>query len=152
MNKVLIIVGSDSDLSKMVDAAKILEGFGVEAETTISSAHRSPEQTRELVDKFQRQGGKVIICAAGMAAHLAGAVAAQFPLPVIGVPIESGILNGIDALLSTMQMPPGIPVATVAINGAKNAGILAVQILAASDKSLEEKLIKYKQKLAEAVK
>lgn len=148
MTKVLIITGSDSDLPKMADAAKILEEFGVEAETTISSAHRSPDRTKQLVDEFQKQGGKVIICAAGMAAHLAGAVAAQFPLPVIGVPIESGILNGIDALLSTMQMPPGIPVATVAINGAKNAGILAAQILATSDKELEEKLVEYKKNMA----
>ncbi len=151
MNKVLIIVGSDSDLPKMDEMKEILEEFGVEYELTISSAHRSPERTRELVDNFQQQGGKVIICAAGMAAHLAGVVAAHFPLPVIGVPIERGVLNGVDALLSTMQMPPGIPVATVAINGVKNAGLLAVQILATSDKSLEEKLIEYKKKMAAAV-
>lgn len=151
MSKVLIIVGSDSDLSKMADTAKVLEEFGVESEITISSAHRSPERTEELVENFQLQGGKVIICAAGMAAHLAGAVAAQFPLPVIGVPIEIGILNGVDALLSTMQMPPGIPVATVAINGTKNAGILAIQILATSDKQLEDKLVEYKKKMAMTV-
>ncbi|MBI2599933.1 5-(carboxyamino)imidazole ribonucleotide mutase [Candidatus Daviesbacteria bacterium] len=151
MSKVFIIVGSDSDLPKMAEATKVLEEFGIEFETTISSAHRSPDRTRELVGEFQQHGGKVIICAAGMAAHLAGAVAAQFPLPVIGVPIESGVLNGVDALLSTMQMPPGIPVATVAINGAKNAGILAVQILATSDKQLEEKLVEYKKKMAIAV-
>src|SRR3989338_9968426 len=148
MKKILVIVGSDSDLPKMDEATKILKGFGVEYELTISSAHRSPDRTEKLVDEFRKQGGKVIICAAGMAAHLAGVVAAQFPLPVIGAPMESGVLHGVDALLSTMQMPPGITVATVAINGARNAGILAVQILAVSDKNLERKLQEYKKKLA----
>lgn len=148
MKQVLIISASESDLSIMNDAGKILEEFGVEYEMTISSAHRSPERTVELVKKFQKNGGKVIIAGAGLAAHLAGAVAAHFPLPVIGVPLKSGALEGVDALLSTMQMPPGVPVATVAINGAKNAGILTVQILATSNKNLEEKLMEYKKKLA----
>ncbi len=147
MNKpiVLILIGSDSDLPLMSEAKKILDEFGVANEMTVSSAHRSPEKTKELVEKAKTEGTKVIICGAGMAAHLAGAVAARFPLPVIGVPLQSGVLNGVDALLSTMQMPPRIPVATVAINGAKNAGILAVQILAVSNSSLEEKLIEYKR-------
>lgn len=151
MNKVLIITGSDSDLPLMKDAVKVLEEFGIESETTIASAHRSPERTKELLAKAKNEGIKVIIAGAGMAAHLAGSLAAEFPLPVIGVPIESGCLGGMDALLSTMQMPPGVPVATVAINGAKNAGILAVQILATSDKNLEEKLVEYKKKLAAGV-
>lgn len=142
---VLILTGSDSDLPVMNEAVKVLEEFGVESELVVTSAHRSPEKTEELIDKAKKDGVKVIICGAGMAAHLAGTVAARFPLPVIGVPIQSGILNGVDALLSTMQMPPKVPVATVAINGAKNAGILAVQILATSDKILEEKLIEYKR-------
>lgn len=144
MKKVLIIAASKSDVSVMEEAGKILEEFGVEYEMVVSSAHRSPDQTAKTVEEFQ---GKVVIAGAGLAAHLAGAVAARFPLPVIGVPLQSGALNGLDALLATMQMPPGVPVATVAINGAKNAGILAVQILATSDKNLEKKLIEYKQKL-----
>ncbi|HBQ50367.1 TPA: 5-(carboxyamino)imidazole ribonucleotide mutase [Candidatus Daviesbacteria bacterium] len=148
MTKVLIISASESDLPVMEGAAKVLEEFGVEHEMAVSSAHRSPDRTVELVKKFHEEGGKVIIAGAGLAAHLAGAVAARFPLPVIGVPLSSGALEGIDALLATMQMPPGVPVATVAINGAKNAGFLAVQILATSDSSLEKKLIDYKQKLA----
>ncbi len=146
--KVLIITGSDSDLPVMKEAAKVLEEFGVEYEMTISSAHRSPERTEELVIDASTRGIKVIIAGAGMAAHLAGVIAARFPLPVIGVPLQSGVLSGVDALLSTMQMPSGIPVATVAINGAKNAGILAVQILATSDNDLEAKLIAYKKGLA----
>ncbi|MBU1031715.1 5-(carboxyamino)imidazole ribonucleotide mutase [Patescibacteria group bacterium] len=149
--KVLIICGSDSDLPVMNDTKKVLEEFGVEYDITISSAHRSPERTKQLVEKAKEDGVKVIIASAGMAAHLAGVVAGQFSLPVIGVPIQSGALSGIDALLSTMQMPPGVPVATVAINGAKNAGILAVQILATSDSELENKLVEYKKKLAEGV-
>lgn len=148
MNKVLIVTGSDSDLPKMEEATQVLKEFGVEYETTISSAHRSPDRTEELIENIKTKEIKVIIVGAGMAAHLAGVVASRFPLPVIGVPLESGVLNGIDALLSIMQMPSGVPVATVAINGAKNAGILAVQILATSDKSLEKKLIDYKNKLA----
>lgn len=151
MKKVLIITGSDSDLPLIKEAAKVLEEFGVGYEMTISSAHRSPERTKELIEKAKTEGIKVIIAAAGMAAHLAGVVAALFPLPVIGVPVKTESLNGVDALLSTMQMPPGVPVATVAINGAKNAGILAVQILATSDKKLEEKLVEYKKRLAQGV-
>ncbi|MBI2020545.1 5-(carboxyamino)imidazole ribonucleotide mutase [Candidatus Daviesbacteria bacterium] len=149
--KVLIISASDSDLEIMNHAAKVLDEFGVEYELTISSAHRSPERSVELVEKFYKNGGKVIICGAGLAAHLAGVVAAHFPLPVIGVPLKGGALKGLDALLATVQMPPGIPVATVGIDNAKNAGLLAVQILAVSDKNLEEKLMEYKKGLAEGV-
>lgn len=151
MTQVLIITGSDSDLGLMCDTGKVLDEFGIEYEMTISSAHRSPERTKELVEKAKNNGVKIIIAGAGMAAHLAGVIAGSFPLPVIGVPLESGSLSGVDALLSTMQMPPGIPVATVAINGAKNAGLLAVQILATSDKTLENKIIEYKKKLAEDI-
>lgn len=151
MNKVLIISASDSSLPVMSEAVKVLDEFGVEYEMTISSAHRSPQRSVELVEKFQKNGGKVIICGAGLAAHLAGVVAAYFPLPVIGVPLISGGLEGLDALLATMQMPPGVPVATVAINGAKNAGLLAVQILATSNSNLEKKLIDYKKRLAKDV-
>ncbi|HCE30583.1 MAG: Phosphoribosylamine-glycine ligase [Candidatus Daviesbacteria bacterium GW2011_GWB1_39_5] len=149
--KVLILMGSDSDFSVMSEAGKTLEEFNVEYEITVSSAHRSPERTKELVSKAKDEGVKVIIASAGLAAHLAGVVAAHFHLPVIGVPIQSGPLSGLDALLSTMQMPPGVPVATVAINGAKNAAVLAVQILATSDGALENSLIEYKKKLADAV-
>lgn len=148
MKKVLIIAASNSDLPVMEEAGKILKEFEVEHEMVVSSAHRSPEKIVDLVKKAQSEGVKIIICGAGLAAHLAGAVAGRFPLPVIGVPLKSGTLEGLDALLSTMQMPPGVPVATVAINGARNGGILAVQILATSDKSLQEKLIDYKNKLA----
>jgi len=154
MKKILIISASDSDLEVMQDAAKVVDEFGVDYELTISSAHRSPQRTVELVEKAHNDGVKVIICGAGLAAHLAGVVAAHFPLPVIGIPLKSGGLEGLgglDALLSTMQMPPGIPVATVGINGTKNAGLLAVQILATSDKNLEEKLIEYKKNLARSV-
>ena len=151
MKKVLIISASDSEIDTMKEAGKVLEEFGVEYELTISSAHRSPERTIALVDKAKVDGIKVIICGAGLAAHLAGVVAAHFPLPVIGIPLKSGPLAGVDALLATMQMPTGIPVATVGIDNAKNAGLLAIQVLATSDKSLEDKLIEYKKKLASGV-
>lgn len=151
MKKVLLISASQSDLTTMKEAEKILEEFEVDYQLTTSSAHRSPDRTVKLAKEFHAQGGKVIICGAGLAAHLAGVVAAHFPLPVIGVPLQAGVLGGLDALLATMQMPPGVPVATVAINGAKNAAILAVQILATADKKLEEKITEYKKSLAESV-
>lgn len=149
--QVLIISASDSDLATMGESAKVLEEFGVEYDLTISSAHRSPERSVKLVEKAYKDGVKVIICGAGLAAHLAGVVAAHFPLPVIGIPLKGGALNGMDSLLASVQMPPGIPVATVAIDGARNGGILAVQILATSDKKLEKKLIDFKKGLAEGV-
>lgn len=146
--QIAIILGSDSDLETMSPAAKILEEFGINYEITISSAHRSPEKTLELVKSYNEKGVKVIIAGAGLAAHLAGTIAAHFPLPVIGVPFKRGALNGIDSLFSTVQMPPGIPVATVGIDAAKNAGLLAIQILATADKNLEKKLLEYKKKMA----
>lgn len=151
MSTVLVIAASDSSLPAMNNAEKVLQEFGVDYELTISSAHRSPKRTLELVESFQKNGGKVIICGAGLAAHLAGAVAAHFPLPVIGIPLSDGPLQGLDALLATMQMPGGIPVATVGIDNSKNAALLAVQILATSDKGLEQKLMDYKKKLAQNV-
>lgn len=149
--RILIISASDSDLPVMSEAAKILEKFDIDYSITISSAHRSPARTIKIVEDAKKMGVKVIIAGASLAAHLAGIVAAHFPLPVIGIPLKSGALSGEDALFATVQMPPGIPVATVAIDGAKNAGLLAVQILATSDKSLEEKMIEFKKELAISV-
>ena len=125
MNKpiVAVILGSDSDLPAMSDTLKTIEEFNIPYELTFSSAHRSPELTIENVDRFYKEGIKVIIAAAGLAAHLAGVIAAHFPLPVIGVPMKGGAVNGVDSLYSTVQMPPGIPVATVGIDGAKNAAL-----------------------------
>lgn len=153
MKKVLvaIILGSDSDLAVMSEAAKTLEEFNINYEITISSAHRSPEATIKHIEKAYKNGIKVIIAGAGLAAHLAGVVAAHFPLPVIGVPLKGGALLGVDSLYSTVQMPPGVPVATVGIDNAKNAGLLAVQILATGDKKLEKKLLEYKNTLSEGV-
>lgn len=151
--KVLIIMGSDSDLSVMEETAKVLDEFGVPWEMRISSAHRSPRRTGELAAGAASRGVKVIIAAAGMAAHLAGVIAAETTLPVIGVPIGGGALSGVDALYAMVQMPGGIPVATMSIGkaGAKNAGILAVQILALGDEVLTERLVAYKKKLADEV-
>ena len=147
-----IIMGSDSDLGVMQDAAKALETFGVPYELTVVSAHRTPEHARAYAKNARKRGIKVIIAGAGGAAHLAGVTAAMTTLPVIGVPIKSSAMKGIDSLFSTVQMPPGVPVATVGINGAKNAGILAVQILAVSNKSYQKKLERYKKTLASSVR
>ena len=148
-----ILMGSDSDLSVMEEASKILENFGIEHEMIVTSAHRSPERTRKYVLSAPKRGIKILIAGAGSAAHLAGVVAAETTLPVIGVPIGSSELNGLDALLSTTQMPGGVSVAGMAIGkaGAKNAGVLAVQILALTDKSLHQKFLKYKKNLAKEV-
>lgn len=148
-----IVMGSDSDLEKMSEAAKVLEDFEVPFEITISSAHRSPERTLAWTEKIKAEGGQVIIAGAGRAAHLAGVIAAHTTLPVIGVPIDGGPLNGVDALYATVQMPPGIPVGTMAIGsgGARNAGIFAVQILALQYPELEEKLQAYKTKMSDGV-
>ena len=155
MSKVLvsIVMGSDSDLDVMREAAKALEDFGIEYEIDVTSAHRSPERTAEYARKAAARGVRVIIAGAGGAAHLAGVIAAHTSLPVIGVPISSTALNGLDSLLATVQMPGGIPVATVAIGkpGATNAGILAAQILALSNASLAKKLSGHKEKLANSV-
>lgn len=151
MNKVLIISASDSDLPIMFDTIKVLEEFGVAYGITLSSAHRSPGKTIKLVEQAYKDGVKVIIAGAGFAAHLAGIVAAHFPFPVIGVPLSGGPLSGLDALYATVQMPAGVPVATVGVDNVINSALLAVQILATSDKELERKLIEYKKKLAENV-
>ena len=140
MKKVGIIMGSDSDLPVVKKAVDMLESFGVPYEVRVLSAHRTPVEAAEFSKNAKANGFGAIIAAAGMAAHLAGAVAANTTLPVIGIPILSGNLGGIDALLSTVQMPTGIPVATVAVNGAGNAALLAVQILAVSDDELAQKL------------
>ena len=140
MKKVGIIMGSDSDLPVVQKAADMLEEFGVPYEMHVYSAHRTPVEAREFSISAREQGFGVIIAAAGMAAHLAGAMAAGTTLPVIGIPIKSAQLGGLDALLSTVQMPSGIPVATVAIDGAANAALLAAQILAVSDAELARKL------------
>ncbi|MEI8060491.1 MAG: 5-(carboxyamino)imidazole ribonucleotide mutase [Ferruginibacter sp.] len=138
-----IIMGSESDLDIMKGAAEMLRQFEVEPELTIVSAHRTPERLREYAQQAKSRGIKVIIAGAGGAAHLAGVIAAHTVLPVIGIPIKSSTLNGIDSLYSIVQMPPGIPVATVAINGAKNAGLLAIQIIAIGNKELQNKLLEY---------
>lgn len=146
---VLIVMGSDSDLPVMQEAADVLAQFGVPCEVRISSAHRSPARTMALASEAAGRGIRIIIAGAGMAAHLAGVVAAKTVLPVIGVPMPGGALNGVDALYSTVQMPAGIPVATMAIGkaGAKNAGIFAVQILALNDARLAEELEKYRHEM-----
>lgn len=146
-----IVMGSDSDLEVMQEAAKVLKEFGVPYEMTIISAHRTPNRAFEYSQSAVSRGLKVIIAGAGGAAHLPGVLAAMTTLPVIGVPIQSKTLNGLDSLLSMVQMPSGVPVATVAINGSKNAGLLAVQILATSDRQLEKKLIQYKKALEKSV-
>jgi 5-(carboxyamino)imidazole ribonucleotide mutase len=138
--KVLILMGSKSDLPVMEKTTALLDSYGVANKTLIRSAHRTPEATVQAVRDAETAGCQVFICAAGMAAHLAGVVASKTIKPVIGVPIASGPLQGQDALLSTVMMPPDIPVATVAVNGAKNAGILAVQMLAQNDEALAQKL------------
>jgi phosphoribosylamine--glycine ligase len=146
-------MGSDSDLGVMQSASDVLKEFGVAFEITVASAHRSPQRAAEWASSARERGVKVIIAGAGHAAHLAGAMAAHTSLPIIGVPIDSSCLQGMDALLATVQMPPGVPVATMAIgkSGARNAGILAVQILALADTVLAEKLDDYKQSMAAKV-
>ena len=144
-------MGSDSDMEVMAKAADVLEEFGVEYEMTIISAHREPDVFFEYAKSAEDRGFKVIIAGAGMAAHLPGMCAALFPLPVIGVPMHTTSLGGKDSLYSIVQMPSGIPVATVAINGGKNAGLLAVKMLAISDPELLGKLKEYSQKMSEEV-
>lgn len=144
-------MGSDSDLPVMEQAEEVLKEFGVPYELDVMSAHRTPDKVREWVSSARGRGIRVIIAGAGMSAHLAGVVAAHTTLPVIGVPLASGALNGVDALYSTVNMPPGVPVATVAVDGARNAGILAVQILATSDPSLASRLEEFKQQMAAKV-
>jgi len=151
MNKVGIVMGSDSDMPIMSKAADILEQLGVEYEMTIISAHREPDVFFEYAKSAEAKGWKVIIAGAGMAAHLPGMCAAIFPMPVIGIPMHTTSLGGVDSLYSIVQMPSGIPVATVAINGGANAGILAAKILATSDEALLGRLKDYSAKMKDEV-
>ncbi|WP_088225824.1 5-(carboxyamino)imidazole ribonucleotide mutase [Desulfosporosinus sp. FKB] len=148
MNLIGVIMGSDSDYKVMEDALKILRQFEVGFEVKISSAHRTLERTLDWVKVFENQGGKLIIAGAGLAAHLPGVIAGSTTLPVIGVPMNSGPLNGVDALYAIVQMPPGIPVATVGIGAARNAALLAVQILATENSALRAKIKDYRAKMA----
>lgn len=150
--RVGIVFGSASDQDRMAKAGAVLERFGVGFEMEAMSAHRSPERVRDYALSAEDRGIEVIIAGAGMAAHLPGVVASMTALPVIGVPLSGGLQDGLDALLSVAQMPAGVPVATVAVNGAANAGVLAVQILATADAELRKKLHEYKQQLAEGLK
>lgn len=150
--KVAVIMGSDSDWGTVKKAVAELKSYGVEYECHVMSAHRTPQIACEFAANAKDNGFGVIICAAGMAAHLAGVVAGHTTLPVIGIPCGSSNLDGLDALLATVQMPSGIPVATVAIDGAKNAAILAVQMLALSDEGLADKLAKNKQAMIDQIK
>ncbi len=153
MTQVLILMGSDSDAPVMEAAGAVLTELGITWDMTVASAHRSPARVTRLVAEAPGRGVKVFIVGAGAAAHLAGVVAAHTTMPVIGVPIDSSALKGLDALLSTVQMPPGVPVATVSIGkpGATNAGVLAAQILAVGDQAIADRLVRYKETLAEKV-
>jgi phosphoribosylamine--glycine ligase len=153
MPQVLILMGSDSDAPVMQAAVDTLKEFGITSEMTVASAHRSPARVMRLVDEAPGRGVKIFIVGAGAAAHLGGVVAAHTILPVIGVPIDSSALKGMDALLATVQMPPGVPVATMAIGkpGATNAAVFAAQILGVADKGMADKLDAYKKKLADKV-
>lgn len=145
--KIAVLMGSASDKDKMAPAADTLARFGIDADVRVMSAHRSPALVAELASTAREQGYSAFICGAGMAAHLAGVVAAHTTLPVIGVPLASGALNGVDALYATVQMPKGIPVATVAIDGAMNAALLAVQILAVDDEVLAKQLADHRAEM-----
>jgi phosphoribosylaminoimidazole carboxylase PurE protein len=151
--KIAVVLGSDSDYPVIKDMIKILKDFSVEYELIVSSAHRSPDRTQKYAEAIEQRGIQIVIACAGAAAHLAGVIAAHTILPVIGVPIDSSPLHGLDALLSTSMMPAGVPVATMGIGkaGASNAAILAIQILARSDASLAEQLHKHKKMLADRV-
>ena len=151
MKKIGIIMGSDSDLPVVEKAFDVLNEFGVPFEVHVLSAHRTPAEAADFAKNARAKGMAAIIAAAGMAAHLAGAMAANTTLPVIGIPVKSSTLDGLDALLATVQMPSGMPVATVAINGAANAALLGVQILAVEDEELAEKLAAYRKKASDKV-
>jgi phosphoribosylaminoimidazole carboxylase PurE protein len=146
-----IIMGSDSDLKTMEKAAEVLKEFGIPYYLTVASAHRTPERVAEIARRAETENWKILIAGAGMAAHLAGVLAAHTVIPVVGVPIDSSSLNGLDALLSTVQMPGGIPVATMGIGaaGARNAGLFAVKVLAVHDADLRKKLGAYREKMAQ---
>ena len=151
MKKVAVIMGSDSDWPVVKAACQQLKEFGIPFEAHILSAHRTPAQAAEFAKGARANGFGALICAAGMAAHLAGAIAANTTLPVIGIPMKGGAMDGLDALLATVQMPSGIPVATVALNGAKNAAVLAAQILAVSDEALAARLDEARQHMADQI-
>lgn len=151
MKKIGIVMGSDSDLPVVEKAMTTLDEFGVPYEVHVFSAHRTPVEAKDFSANARKNGFGAIIAAAGKAAHLAGAIAANTTLPVIGIPVKSSTLDGLDALLSTVQMPAGIPVATVAIDGAANAALLAIEILSASDDELGEKLDEHRRKASENV-
>lgn len=151
MRKVGIVMGSKSDLPTVEKAISVLKEYGIETEVRVLSAHRCPDEAREFASSARSGGFSCLIAARGMAAHLAGALRANTTLPVIGIPCESANFDGMDALLSTVQMPSGIPVATVAVDGAKNAALLAVQIMAVTDKELADKLDAQRQRDKEAV-
>lgn len=146
-----IIMGSDSDFSVMKDAVKILKDFDIDIEVSVISAHRTPEKAVKYAKEAENRGIRVLIAGAGKAAHLPGVLAAFTVLPVIGVPVKSSTFDGLDALFSIVQMPPGIPVATVGVDGAKNAGLLALEILASTDDTLRKKLKDYRNKMAQEV-
>lgn len=150
--KVAVVMGSDSDFPKLVPCIKILKEFGIEVDVNVISAHRTPEDAEAFAKGADEKGIGVIIAAAGKAAHLGGIIAAHTVLPVIGLPIKSSTLDGLDSLLSIVQMPKGIPVATVAIDGGDNAGILAAQILSLSHPEIKEKLKAYKEKMKDEVR
>lgn len=152
MKKVAIIMGSDSDLPVVTPAIKQLKGLGIETEVRVMSAHRTPKEANEFSSKAIENGFGVIIAAAGMAAHLGGVLAASTTLPVIGIPCSAKVLDGMDAMLATVMMPPGIPVATVGVNAAKNAAILAAEILAVGDDELMKKLQEMRQEMSRQVR
>ena len=151
MMKAAIIMGSDSDWPILKPAYELLKQFGIETEVFVASAHRTPAKVKEIVSTAPERGVGAFISAAGAAAHLGGVIASYTTLPVIGVPINATSLNGMDALLSTVQMPSGIPVATMAVNGAKNAAIFVAEIFAISDKEIKDKLLRYREKMVEDV-
>ena len=151
MIRAAVVMGSTSDKDIALEAVETLQSFGVEALVRVLSAHRTPMEAQGFAQSLESEGVGVVIAFAGMAAHLAGAIAAHIIVPVIGVPVCSGSLGGMDALLSTVQMPPGIPVATVAVNGAKNAALLAIEILAVQDKELRAKLLKERSRMRDKV-
>ena len=147
MSKVAILMGSKSDFPVVKPALKVLKDFGAEAEVRVISAHRTPEEAHEFAASARERGVEVIICAAGKAAHLGGVIAAYTTLPVIGLPVKTDMMGGLDSLLSIVQMPSGIPVATVGVNGGENAGLLALQILGVKYPEIAEKLTAYKQSM-----
>jgi 5-(carboxyamino)imidazole ribonucleotide mutase len=146
--KVAILMGSPNDMDKMKPAAEILQRFGIEAELVVASAHRTPAKVMQLASTARDQGYSAFICGAGWAAHLAGVVAAHTTLPVVGVPLSGSALNGVDSLYSTVQMPKGIPVATVAIDAAQNAGILVAEMLGITDEEIQKRLAEHRKEIA----